>query len=161
MTDSTQEPLPYPEADGTYTAGWSGSETSHERAVEERDSGALSRRLAATEEKVRVQGVRGLTVKELREETGWHHGRASAALSVLHQQGRLVRLKERRDRCQVYVLPRYRLDRDVSEHRRNATQPKYPHPGLAGCIILGPEVFISEDGEVINYKGENYYRKPF
>jgi hypothetical protein len=159
MSDMT---LPYPEPDGTTTAGHSGSETSHERAVNERDSGALSKRLQRTANIVRMSGVRGVTVKELREETGWHHGKASAVLSVLHQRGELVRLQERRDRCQVYVLPRYRLDRDESEHRRNAeNQPKYPHPGLAGCIVLGPEVFVSEEGDVINYKGENYYRKPF
>jgi hypothetical protein len=158
----TEQQLPYSERDGTTTAGWSGSETSHERAVEERDSGRLTRRLTAVLEMARMSGVRGVTVKEVREEKNLHHGKASAVLSVLHQRGELVRLQERRDRCQVYVLPRYRLDRDESEHRRNAeNQPKYPHPGLAGCIVLGPEVFVSEEGDVINYKGENYYRKPF
>lgn len=161
MSNIADEQLPYPEDDGTHTAGWSGSETSHERALRERDSGELSKRLKRTLNIVRMSGVRGLTVKELRDDTGWHHGKASAALSVLHHDNLLLRLKESRDRCQVYVVPQYRLDREESRYRRNSKQPKYPHPGLAGCTILGPEVFISEDGETINYKGENYYRKPF
>jgi hypothetical protein len=66
-------------------------------------------------------GVDGITVAELRDVTGWHHGKASAALSVLHKEGRLVRLQERRERCSVYVRPDYVAARAVSPYRRNRT----------------------------------------
>lgn len=38
-----------------------------------------------------------------------------------------------------------------------ATKPEYPHPGLAGLTVLGPEIFT--DGEVINWRGENFVRQ--
>lgn len=38
------------------------------------------------------------------------------------------------------------------------TKAEYPHPGLAGLTVLGPEIFT--DGEVINWCGENFVRQP-
>lgn len=35
---------------------------------------------------------------------------------------------------------------------------EYPYPGLAGLTVLGPEIFT--DGEVINWRGENFVREP-
>lgn len=37
------------------------------------------------------------------------------------------------------------------------TKAEYPHPGLAGLTVLGPEIFT--DGEVINWRGENFVRE--
>jgi hypothetical protein len=45
-----------------------------------------------------------------------HHGQASGALSVLHKEGRIARLTERRNRCAVYVLPEYVQGRETSPH---------------------------------------------
>lgn len=101
------------------TSGWSGSETSRERAETEDADGTTSVRQTATMREVSEHGVYGVTVKELREITGWHHGRASAALSVLHKEGRLARLTDRRDRCAIYVTLDDVRGRETAAHRAN------------------------------------------
>lgn len=36
------------------------------------------------------------------------------------------------------------------------TETKYPHAS-GDVTVLGPQCFISSDGKVINYRGENFY----
>jgi hypothetical protein len=67
-------------------------------------------------------GEQGLTVVDLREITDLHHGQASSALSTLHRLGQLAMLAERRDRCHVYVVPKYIGERDTVEPRRNKSR---------------------------------------
>jgi hypothetical protein len=100
------------------TSGWSGSETSMERAMDADADGTTSERQAVVLRHLGFCGPTGATWKELAEGTGWHHGQASGALSVLHKEGRIARLTERRSRCQVYVLPSYVNDRDTAPHGR-------------------------------------------
>ena len=59
----------------------------------------------------------GMTVKEYVRLSGRHHGQVSGAFSTLHERGDLARLKERRDRYEVYVLPEHVDGRDTREHR--------------------------------------------
>jgi hypothetical protein len=96
------------------TSGWSGSETSKERAVKEDKNGTTSLRQKLTLNHVRHQFDRGLTWKELSEITNMHHGQSSGALSVLHKAGLIARLKERRNKCAVYVAPEYIQGREIS-----------------------------------------------
>lgn len=111
---------PYPEPGGEgATSGWSGSETSHERAVEEDANGTTRERQVRTLRLLAARQGHGLTVKDLREATGWHHGQASSALSVLHKEGQIARLKERRDRCAIYTLHMYVGERETAEPGRN------------------------------------------
>lgn len=98
------------------SSGWSGSSTSKARADEADTSGATSARQGLVLGMLRDSGIWGLTVKELRESTGWHHGTASGALSVLHLAGHIFRLSESRDRCKVYVLGEFVVGRDVEAH---------------------------------------------
>jgi DNA-binding MarR family transcriptional regulator len=114
---------PYPEPDGTATTGWSGSEASHDRAIEERDNGTASERQRRTMQEVCDLGVYGITVKDLRDITGWPHGQASSTLSVLHKEGRLERLKDRRDRCHIYVHPTDVRGRETQPHGRQKPDP--------------------------------------
>lgn len=121
---------PYPEPDGQgRTSGWSGSDTSHERAVTEDTDGTTS---ARQNEVLRLLGRNtrtisgtmggreaGLTVADIRDRTGWHHGQASSALSVLHKEGKIARLQQRRGRCAVYVLPEYVNGRATAPHGRS------------------------------------------
>jgi DNA-binding MarR family transcriptional regulator len=65
--------------------------------------------------------IEGLTWRELSDRTGWHHGTASGALSVLHKEGLIARLEERRDRCQIYVLPEFVLGREVTNYQPNVS----------------------------------------
>lgn len=50
-------------------------------------------------------GYRGLTWKEVAAITGEHHGKVSGALSALHAEHRVARLRSKRDGCAVYVHP--------------------------------------------------------
>ncbi len=111
---SDQPALPY-----AGTSGWSGSETSRERAERDDYDGTTSARQSKVIFALANEGVFGMTVREVRAKFGWHHGQASGVLSVLHKVGAIDRLVERRDRCAVYVLPQFRLGRDaVSQGRK-------------------------------------------
>lgn len=94
---------PYRTADGERTVGWSGSDTSHDRA--KRPSAAANQIVALR--MLFESRSTGITVKDLREEKVPHHGSASGALSALHKAGKIARLRESRDRCKVYVLPEF------------------------------------------------------
>lgn len=89
------------------TSGWSGTNTSRERAITEDGNGTTGLRQRQTITHVRHQEFRGLTWKELSEITNWHHGQASGALSVLHKAGLIARLVERRNKCAIYVAPEF------------------------------------------------------
>jgi hypothetical protein len=154
-----QAALPYPEPDGTRTQGHSGSSTSRERAVREASSGTASARQKEALRYARLGGTYGLTVKELRDMTGWHHGQASSVLSVLHKEGKLERLTTRRDRCQVYVRPAYVMGRETVPHGGKA-KVTYPFEE-GGVIVIGPGAFMDKDKTVVNIDGVNYYRPEF
>src|SRR5699024_8267421 len=55
---------------------------------------------------LRDAGPRGLTVHEVTPHLP-HHGASSAVLSALQTKGLTVRLQERREKCEVYVLPEF------------------------------------------------------
>jgi hypothetical protein len=107
---------PYPEPGGQeHTAGWAGSEASHERAVRERDTGITAQRQDYVRDRLRLVGGYGVTVKELRDRTNWHHGQASSTLTVMHKAGDIACLAEKREGCHVYVLPDFVQDRETRE----------------------------------------------
>ncbi len=64
---------------------------------------------------------RGVTWKDLDLISHMGHGPASGALSRLHQDGRAARLREKRDRCYIYVLPEWVGDRQTSAPAKNST----------------------------------------
>jgi hypothetical protein len=114
---TTHDPLPVLPYAGT--SGWSGSATSHERALtndttgETRDVQQLVLRLVAG------KGPRGLTIAELRRIVpAKHHGSLSGALSNLHKADRIACLTERRERCHPYVLPIYVRGRETRAQGR-------------------------------------------
>jgi hypothetical protein len=100
------------------TSGWSGSSTSKARAVTADSDGTTSERQAATIRYLAAMGSSGVTVAELREYTGWHHGQASGVLSVLHKESVIARLAESRQRCKCYVLPEFVNGRATEPHGR-------------------------------------------
>lgn len=107
---------PYPEPDGTGTAGWSGSDASHDRALDEAEQGISAQRQRAILNLLTRRGHYGATWVEVAANRGWHHGQASGALSVLHRAGRVARLKERRNRSHVYVIPDLIAGRELSPY---------------------------------------------
>lgn len=112
-TEATPPVTPY---DGGTSSGHSGTDTSAARAQREDTDGTTKRRQQRVLDMLGQAGTQGVTVKVLREATGWHHGQASAALSNLHQGGLIARLVEVRDRCKVYTLPTFVADRDTEPH---------------------------------------------
>ena len=103
------------------TSGWSGTNTSKERATSNDTSGKTARNQRTTLEYLYLAGDSGLTWKELSERTGWHHGTSSGVLSVLHKDERIYRLKDSRNRCRVYVYPDHLNGR---EHDMQGRKPK-------------------------------------
>lgn len=115
------------------TSGWSGTDTSEDRArLADTDGTTRTNQAVAVKHLARLGAV-GLTWKDLATATGWHHGTASGTLSVLHKEGVIARLTERRMRCKVYVLPEWVMGRDTETHGRNTAT--VPHP----CPICGYE----------------------
>jgi hypothetical protein len=103
-------------ADGT--EGWSGSDTSRQRAEGERDTGTASKRQREILLRLAQVGPTGLTWSEVATALGVHHGSASASLTNLHKAGKIVRTARKRGRSKVYVLPQFVLDDDVTEPYR-------------------------------------------
>lgn len=131
------------------TSGWSGSETSMERAMDADADGTTSARQARTLHLLLVEREHGLTWKELADLTGWHHGQASGVLSVLHKEGRVARLTERRARCQVYVLPQHVADRETAPHGRRRA---------ADTLALIEGVCTNAEDDMVH--GADHYDEP-
>lgn len=111
------------------TSGWSGSDTSRERAEVADATGVTHERDDKTLAALAHAEAYGLTWFELSDSQGLHHGEASGVLSRLHQHGRAARLKGvRRGRggkgkqSEVYVLPEFVHDRPVAEYRPNVSK---------------------------------------
>lgn len=123
--------LPYGDADTGRSSGWSGSDTSRDRAHAEDASGTTTERQRKVLLYLASRGIEGATWKDLATYYGWHHGQASGALSVLHKEGHIARLAdERRSRCAVYVLPEKVHGRaTVTQGRQSPTEPKYNNVG--------------------------------
>lgn len=102
------------------TSGWSGSDTSRERALEADRTGVTGRRQRDVLAFLAGAGPWGVTWVELAACLDCHHGTASGVLSVLHKGGRIARLSERRNRCKVYVLPEHVWGRETEPHGRKA-----------------------------------------
>jgi hypothetical protein len=117
----TQEYLPY----GEKGSGWSGSETSRERSEREDAMGITGRRQAEVFALLAQHTTNGMTVKEVETWLGIGHGPASSALTHLHRAERVVRLQERRNGQQVYLLRGYAEGRPESPYRPRLARP---HP---------------------------------
>lgn len=120
-----QPALPFP---GTFpyagTSGYAaGSDTSEDRARTDDEAGTTTERQRTVLAEVGARGRYGATWSELANLTGWHHGQASGALSVLHKSGLLARLTERRQRSSVYVLPEHVADRPTQPHGSTTHAP--------------------------------------
>lgn len=103
------------------TSGWSGSETSRERATNADKSGVTGINQKRTLLMLRLAQDKGMTWNELADVFGWHHGTASGALSVLHKAGEIARLKERRNKCAIYVALEYVNGRETQAHKPNVS----------------------------------------
>lgn len=90
------------------TAGWSSTDTSEQRAIDNIHSGRELNNQELALLLLKKAGANGLTWKELATATGWHHGTTSGVLSVLHQSGAIVRTVKVRNRCKIYAHQNYK-----------------------------------------------------
>ena len=90
------------------TAGWSGTDTSQQRAIDNIHSGRELNNQQLALLLLKKAGANGLTWKEMATATGWHHGTASGVLSVLHKSDAIVRTIKIRNKCKVYVHQNYK-----------------------------------------------------
>lgn len=114
---TTEPVLPY-----AGTTGWSGTDTSYERAIRLSSTGQIGRNQRKIIGYMRERGSLGVTWKDLSGKFGWHHGSASSHLTVLHKSGAIMRLMNRRERCRIYVLPEYRDGREFDEPSNNMSK---------------------------------------
>jgi hypothetical protein len=110
--------LVQPELPYAGTSGWSGSAASMDRAIQEDVTGVTSKRQKAVLEYLDFRDDSGATWGEVADYLGIHHGSASGTLSVLHKAGKIARLKARRYRSSIYVLPEFVDGRETSEPGR-------------------------------------------
>lgn len=119
------EYVPYRPYKGT--AGWSGTDTSKARAINNIASGREENNQARALAYLKLAGTNGMTWKELADGTGWHHGTASGVLSVLHKSGAIVRTIKVRNRCKIYVHQNFKDQ--VSHEVYKVKEKLCPHCG--------------------------------
>ena len=101
------------------TSGWSGSSTSREHAERNDSSGRTETRQSLALQELRRRGWHGATSAEVGAVLGIPHQSYSAVMSVLHKEGLVARLQDRRGGREIYVLPQYVGDRPTSPYLPN------------------------------------------
>jgi ribosomal protein S25 len=118
------EPLmvPYPDGSGS---GHAGNDTSRERQERNDATGITSRVQQAVYNWLSDVGAEGVTSAEVTDKYGIGEGMSSSALSHLHRAGRIRRVKMRRKRHEIYVLPEYVNGREESPYRPRLKQARH------------------------------------
>lgn len=114
--------IEYPGGNGS---GHAGNATSRERQEYEDSTGLTQSRQQAALALVQTSQSEGVTVLEAEQFLAVGHGQASSALSHLHRAGRIIRLKDRRRKQEIYVAPEYAAGRPESPYRARV-QRKHP-----------------------------------
>lgn len=114
--------IEYPNGHGS---GHAGNATSRERQQNEDARGMTGMRQRKTLEAVELAAGHGVTSAEIEDLLQVGHGQASSALSHLHRAGRIKRIKDRRNKQEIYVLPAHVGDRKESPYN---PRPERKHP---------------------------------
>jgi hypothetical protein len=117
------------------TAGWSGTNTSMARAVDNVNSGRELNNQQLALHLLKKAGVNGLTWRELSKATEMHHGTASGVLSVLHKEGAAARRTLTRMRCKIYIhtsrLQRFSYCRTICNQTKTLSALRQRHQRIA------------------------------
>lgn len=113
---------PYPKMG----SGHAVNDTSRERQEGNDGSGVTSHVQLHALQMLALRQGEGMTSAELEDQMGIGHGMASSAFSHLHRADRVKRVKERRGRHEVYVLPEYVGDREESPYRPRPKAQRHP-----------------------------------
>lgn len=111
---------------GSTGSGHAGNDTSRERQERNDASGITSEVQRRTFEALGDRKSEGLTALEVEFAMGVGHGMASSALSHLHRAGHIKRVKMRRKRHEIYVLPEYVNGREESPYRPRLKPARHP-----------------------------------
>lgn len=112
------------------TSGHNQSETSRERAEWRDNTGITANNQIKVMKYLDKAGPYGVIYHDLNDLFGWGSQNSSNVLSNLHAVGEIVRIKERRNRCYVYVLERFVEGREVSPFKGHVC--KCPDCGWIG-----------------------------
>jgi len=110
--------LPETPYDGGTSSGWSGSATSHERALAADADGTTALRQRQVVEALARAGVDGMTAQEVCRHYDLPTNSIAPSLTILHKEGHIARLTQRRGRHEIYVLPHHVNGRDTAEQGR-------------------------------------------
>lgn len=97
------------------TSGWSGSKASQDRQMTLDETGKTGERQTLVLAELQDAKENGATWRDIALALEIHHGQASATLSVLHREGIIARLEERRNKCSIYVLPEFVKGRTTTD----------------------------------------------
>lgn len=104
----------YPNGNGS---GHAGNDTSRERQERNDASGVTSAVQQLALRTIAAAASEGVTVAEFEDMHHIGHGQASSAFSHLHRAGHVRRIKMRRKRHEIYVLPERINGREESPYR--------------------------------------------
>ena len=113
---------PYPKMG----SGHAVNDTSQERQERNDHSGVTSHVQVTVLQALGRLKAEGITAAELEDALQIGHGMASSALSHLHRAERIRRVKMRRGRHEIYVLPEYVNGREESPYRPRPKQQRHP-----------------------------------
>lgn len=102
------------------------NDTSRERQERNDHSGVTSHVQVTVLQALGRLKTEGITAAELEDALQIGHGMASSALSHLHRAERIRRVKMRRGRHEIYVLPEYVNGREESPYRPRPKQQRHP-----------------------------------
>lgn len=107
-------------------SGHAVNDTSQERQ-ERNDGSGTTAALQGTVLRVLARAkAEGVTAAEVEDALDIGHGMASSALSHLHRAERIRRVKMRRGRHEIYVLPEYVNGREESPYRPRPKPQRHP-----------------------------------
>lgn len=124
------------------TSGWAGSKASQDRQMMLDTSGETGKRQAMVLSELQDAGTHGATWRDIALALELHHGQASAALSVLHREGIIARLEQRRNKCSIYVLPEFVAGRQTADAMK--TQASINAIAIKAVRALHSEIEVSD-----------------
>jgi hypothetical protein len=98
------------------TEGYAASEPSEERATRRARNGRAEAIQQQVWDMLTAAGPDGVIYTEVRDKLGVNSNIANPALSVLHKDGRIAKLSDKRDGCGIYVHIAHINGREVVPH---------------------------------------------
>lgn len=127
---------PYPGGNGS---GHAGNDTSRERQERLDANGVTSAVQQLALRTIGRMASEGLTVAEFEDMHDIGHGQASSAFSHLHRAGHVRRIKMRRKRHEIYVLPEHVNGREESHYRPRLKPAKHPRDLSEDAVLVAME----------------------